>query len=246
MKKQVKSRASGLDFGKHIGSRYRQQKFSVPSILTNCRFWDGLLGGFPGKNPCNKNKKSHTACINPRRYNNVNVIGDSNKNRGNARGGGGFRSRRWGGDLSAFIPKLPLKIILTLTLISFIVLASALSEQDRSNLQDELFQLESNLTLQGYDWLVDYSISSPQVIVTRENSDVPLAVFDNIIGIGFNKYQILLINLSDDEPYSTFYLRSVGDVDGMHGVLVPHDVYLMKMRIDEIREVLNNYEVKNG
>jgi hypothetical protein len=61
-----------------------------------------------------------------------------------------------------FNQKLMLIGIVGLSLIlitSFIFIVSALSDNEKSALQNELSQLESNLTSQGYSWLIDNQLN---------------------------------------------------------------------------------------
>jgi len=173
--------------------------------------------------------------------------------------------------------KLMLIGISIILLISLVVLVKALTDDERTNLENELNNLTSSLSDSGYNWLVNYNVSYPYVSVFREGGSEEIARFTNITGDGFSKYQIFLTNLGENESYSTFDLRSFGDVEydyvvdpvaygipkgmnllnnsygtfaGISGrvrlVAIPHDVYLMKIRIDNIRKELNDYEVKNG
>ena len=101
-------------------------------------------------------------------------------------------------------------ILVILIGLSLIMLVRAADNQQA--LQDELNNLTSQLNDGGYGWLIDYNLTYPSVEVYRENSDEVLASFNNIFGNSFEKYQIFLTNLTDNESYSTFDLRSFGDV----------------------------------
>jgi hypothetical protein len=118
-------------------------------------------------------------------------------------------------------------------LISLAVIVSALTDNEKASLQQELSSLENNLSSQGCSWLINYSVSSPSVGVYREGDNRLLATFNNL-NSNFAHNQIFLINLSDNESYDTFDLRSVGDVDK-----VPKDILLKKIIIDKIREEVN-------
>ncbi|MBU3913337.1 MAG: hypothetical protein KKE50_04550 [Nanoarchaeota archaeon] len=121
-------------------------------------------------------------------------------------------------------------------LISLIVIVSALSEQDRGSLQSELDNLTSQLSLQGYDWLINTSVDynsineSSRVEVYRENGNDSLAVFNNLNG-EMNK--IYLTGLGDNESYNIFDLLS-----GKHEK-ISYEIIQKKMMIDEIRKELN-------
>ncbi|MBI5803880.1 hypothetical protein HY450_01410, partial [Candidatus Pacearchaeota archaeon] len=99
-------------------------------------------------------------------------------------------------------------ILLLVTLISVI---SALTDDETQAFQDELSRLELDLTNNGYDWLINYSVSYPKIEVYRKNDSNLLATFDEISGEGF--YKIFLTNLSDNESLDTFDLR-VLNLDG--------------------------------
>jgi hypothetical protein len=124
--------------------------------------------------------------------------------------------------------------ILLVSLIGFIFIVSALSDNEISNLQQELSSLEQNLTNSGYGWLIDYNISYPSVEVYGENSNDLLASFDSLTS-NFTKRQIFLTNLSDNESNNVFDLKSMGNVGRIRG-----DILLKKMRIDKIKEMLKN------
>ena len=175
--------------------------------------------------------------------------------------------------------RINLKLILIgislVSIISFILIASALTSQD------EISQLEQEISSAGYSWLVDYvrnaqqgisehkkivrfsvpknhrfswhpknlmneqegffdNLTYPSAEVYRQDDNDVLAVFNNL-NEGMNK--IFLANLGENESYDVFDLKSVGNVGGggscNEGVRVPYDVYLKKMRIDEIRKELN-------
>ena len=200
--------------GKKIGGRFPVRNLPEKKIIPALNKPNSALN-IEGKT--NRNNRN----------NHKNRIGDNHKNRaGNGRGG----TRIWDG---GSFTKLPFKIILTLTfilLIGVMVFVSALSDDNKTALQDELSQLESNLTSQGYGWLIDYNITYPQVNVYRENSNDLLAQFPTITS---GKYQIFLTNLSENESYSTFDLKSIGDVRRINC-----DILLKKMRIDELKKVI--------
>jgi hypothetical protein len=141
--------------------------------------------------------------------------------------------------------------IVLISLIGLIALAVADTTPSREDLQNELNNLSANLSNSGYDWLINYSVNYPQVIVYRQGDNQSIAMFDNLTS-NFTKHQIFLTNLSDNESLDVFDLKSIcdstimgsdgniskGSCQGVDGV--PHDVYLMKQRIDEIRRELNN------
>ncbi|MDP3026802.1 MAG: hypothetical protein Q8N63_03770, partial [Nanoarchaeota archaeon] len=90
-----------------------------------------------------------------------------------------------------------------------------------SALEDELDNLTSELINNNYEWLVNYDIEYPFVSVFRENSNLLLAEFRDILGgSSFNKYQIFLTNLNENESLDVFDLRSFGGeiFDGFDGV----------------------------
>ena len=69
--------------------------------------------------------------------------------------------------------KLILISISLLLLASFVILTSALSDDEQTSLQSELDNLTSRLSSQGYSWLVDYSGDDlySRVEVYRENAE---------------------------------------------------------------------------
>lgn len=134
--------------------------------------------------------------------------------------------------------KLLIFIASAVLLVSFAVLVSALADDEKTALQSELDNLTQYLNdnnYDNYDWLIDYNISYPSVRVFRENSNELLAEFRDILGgSNFNKYQIFLTSLNENETQDVFDLRSFGDVERIN-----YDVLQKKIRIDEIRKELN-------
>src|SRR3989338_10527388 len=119
--------------------------------------------------------------------------------------------------------------VVLLFLMGVVILVSLVNSQ-----QGELDSLISELESEGYSWLTDYNVSYPFIEVFRQNDSNLLATFDNIIN---GKYQIFLTNLSDNESQDVFDLR-VKNLDGT-AEKIPYEIYLKKMRIDEIRSELN-------
>ena len=143
------------------------------------------------------------------------------------------------------VRKITIPGVVLLIVLSFVVLVSALTSDERNQLQNELNNLTAELSNQGYSWLTDYNLtySSPSVGVYRENSDELITSFNTISNE--NWYKIYLTNLLDNESYDVFYLSLVGDgcegrCSGNDGV--PYEIYLKRMRIDKIREELNKEE----
>ena len=71
--------------------------------------------------------------------------------------------------------------IIALIAALFAILANALTDDERSALQNELNNLTSQLSNQGHDWLVDYNISYPYVSVFREGSSEEIVSFPAIM-----------------------------------------------------------------
>ena len=164
-----------------------------------------------------------------------------------------------------------------LMVILSVVLISALTDNEKAGLQAELDNLTSYLNDNNYAWLVNYSLDNftepvSKVQVFREKSNDLLATFNinNYNNNLFNKYQIFLTNLNENESYATFDLKSFGNIDydyvvdptvygipkgmnllnnsygtlaGISGrvgvVAIPYNIYLIKVRIDELRGELN-------
>ncbi len=144
---------------------------------------------------------------------------------------------------------LVIGICLLIVLIGLVVMVKAVDNQ--TALQQELNSLESNLSSQGYSWLIDYNNihDSSSVGVYREGSSEEIARFTNITQAGY--YKIYLTNLSDNESYDVFDLKSTcigastnmgsngSSSEGSCKGVIPYDIYLMKQRVDEIRNELN-------
>ena len=96
-----------------------------------------------------------------------------------------------------------------LLVFAIIMIIGAAAVAISSSSQDEIAQLEQEISSAGYSWLVNYNISYPSVEVYRENDNNLLATFTDLTG-GMNK--IYLTNLGN-ESYDVFDLKSVGDVE---------------------------------
>ena len=72
---------------------------------------------------------------------------------------------------------------LLISLIGFMILVSALTDDERQSLQSELDSLSAELGGEGLGWLVNYNISYLNVEVYREGDDEVLAVFENITNV---------------------------------------------------------------
>ena len=118
--------------------------------------------------------------------------------------------------------------ILLISLIGFIFLAAALTDDEKIALQNELSELESGLTNNGYDWLINYSVNYPTIDVMRYNDSEVIATFVNISGEGL--YKIFLTNLSSEQDYS----------QDVFELWIPSEVMQKKIRFDEIRKELKN------
>ena len=104
-------------------------------------------------------------------------------------------------------------------LFSFVFIVSALSSEE----QEELSQLEENLTEEGYSWLINYSIDYPEIIVYEINGEEEIARFENISLENWHKIFLTKLNGTQD----SFDLK-VGKI--------PEEILLKKLRIDRIRE----------
>ena len=91
--------------------------------------------------------------------------------------------------------------------------------------QDELAQLENELTSSGYSWLVDYSVELPSanIEVYEKDGNVSIATFENV---------------NEDKKYKVFLTNLVGEQD-VFDLLIPYEIMQRKARLDEIRKELN-------
>ncbi|MDP2925066.1 MAG: LamG-like jellyroll fold domain-containing protein, partial [Nanoarchaeota archaeon] len=103
-------------------------------------------------------------------------------------------------------------IIGILLFLLLIVLAVRVYSQSSEDLQSELNLLESELSNQGYSWLVNYSVdynsineSSASISVFRQDSNEEITRFENITSENWHK--IYLTNLSENESRDVFDLR---------------------------------------
>ena len=108
---------------------------------------------------------------------------------------------------------------LLVIITGFFALTIALSPQD------ELAQLENELTSSGYSWLVDYSVepSSANIEVYEKDGNVSIATFENV---------------NEDKKYKVFLTNLVGEQD-VFDLLIPYEIMQRKARLDEIRKELN-------
>src|SRR3989338_1738348 len=90
--------------------------------------------------------------------------------------------------------------IILLSIFLFIFLASALTPQE------EIAQLENELNSAGYDWLVNYNLTSPKIEVYEINKTELIATFEKIDVD--KKYQIFLTALNGSQ--NIFDLKVVG------------------------------------
>ncbi|MEK6936022.1 MAG: hypothetical protein AABW67_04480 [Nanoarchaeota archaeon] len=127
--------------------------------------------------------------------------------------------------------KLLLIGIILISIISLVFLVSALTSENRTSLQSEFDSLTADLNNNGYSWLTDYSINYPSVEVYREGGNESIAKFENVSSEGW--YKIYLTNLSENETQDVFDLKS-GKYEK-----ISYEIYLKKIRIDEIRKELN-------
>ena len=138
--------------------------------------------------------------------------------------------------------KLMLIGIMGIVLVSLIYLVVADTAPTREDLQNELNNLTSQLSNQGHDWLVNYNLTYPSVSVYREGDSNVIARFESIAGgNNFEKYQIFLTNLTENESYLTFDLRSIapsGENCGVNGKIL-QDILISKLRLDQIKEELD-------
>ena len=106
---------------------------------------------------------------------------------------------------------------------------------------EEILQLEQELVDSGYEWLINYSINYPSVEVyvgggappqvPSEEGNEMIALFENVSGEGW--YKVYLSNLGENVSEDVFDLR----VEGMN---VPYGVFQKKMRVDEIRRLVED------
>ncbi|MDP3026575.1 MAG: hypothetical protein Q8N63_02615, partial [Nanoarchaeota archaeon] len=101
-----------------------------------------------------------------------------------------------------------IRAVALLFLFSLIFLVSALTDDERADLESELNSLTAELNSQGYSWLTNYSINYPSIEVYRENETVEIVRFTNITQEDW--YTIYLTNLSENESYDVFDLRVAG------------------------------------
>ena len=131
-----------------------------------------------------------------------------------------------------------------MTLISVILIVVSISlvgfafAQQNQSLEDELAQLENELSSQGYSWLTDYNVSYPFIEVYEYNQSRLIATFPEI---SKGLYKIFLTNLSDEENYS----QDVFDLRVKGGSLekIPFEILQKKRRIDEIRKELKGGKI---
>src|SRR3989338_6674827 len=131
------------------------------------------------------------------------------------------------------IIKINMKLIIVILIVVSISLIGFVFAQQNQTLEDELAQLENELSSQGYSWLVDYNVTYPYIEVYEFNKTEKIAEFPQISA---GLYKIFLTNLSSEENYS----QDVFDLRVKGGSLekIPFEILQKKRRIDEIREEL--------
>ena len=103
--------------------------------------------------------------------------------------------------------------ILLIILVFMIMIGSLVSAQSNQSLEDELSNLTSNLTSQGYDWLINYSLENytkADVGVYVEGGNEVIAEIGGVGDEGF--YRSYLdgssgAGLNEGESYKTFDLK---------------------------------------
>src|SRR3989344_6973909 len=90
--------------------------------------------------------------------------------------------------------------LIVLAVIALFVSFSAIAQSS----QDEINSLSSEISASGYDWLVNYTLTSAEMPVSsievyEYNQSRVIALFDNVSAEGY--YRILLTNLTGAECY---------------------------------------------
>src|SRR3989338_4423901 len=134
------------------------------------------------------------------------------------------------------IIKINMKLIIVILIVVSISLIGFVFAQQNQTLEDELAQLENELSSQGYEWLTDYNVSYPYIEVYEFNKTEKIAEFPEI---SEGLYKIYLMNLSENENYSqdVFDLRVV-NLDG-NSEKIPYEIMQKKIRLDKIRKELD-------
>ena len=83
--------------------------------------------------------------------------------------------------------------------------------EGNESLQGELNNLTSELSSQGYDWLINYSVDeSVDIEVYRENDGEEIVRFVDISSEDW--YKIYLTELGENESYDVFDLNNLKEV----------------------------------
>jgi len=102
-------------------------------------------------------------------------------------------------------------IILIISIIFLITLSVMAQGEGNESLQGELNNLTSELSSQGYDWLINYSVDeSVDIEVYRENDGEEIVRFVDISSEDW--YKIYLTELGENESYDVFDLNNLKEV----------------------------------
>src|SRR3989344_755345 len=93
-----------------------------------------------------------------------------------------------------FIKDMGIYKVFGLVVLGILLVTAVAFAQQNQTLEDELAQLENELSSQGYEWLTDYNVSYPYIEVYEFNKTEKIAEFPEIITEGL--YKIYLTNLS--------------------------------------------------
>lgn len=132
------------------------------------------------------------------------------------------------------IEKILLTGILLIGLILLMLIPVGLAAQEggggNESLQEELNNLTSQLTAEGYSWLVNYSIEeTAEIEVYRENDNELITTIENIGSEAL--YKTYLTSLNETESYKT-YLTSLNETES-------HSTWDLRIMINE-KEVRDN------
>lgn len=102
-------------------------------------------------------------------------------------------------------------IILIISIIFLITLSVMAQGEGNESLQGELNNLTSELSSQGYDWLINYSVDeSVDIEVYRENDGEEIVRFVDISSEDW--YKVYLTELGENESYDVFDLNNLKEV----------------------------------
>jgi|SRR3989344_5954494 len=135
-----------------------------------------------------------------------------------------------------FIKDMGIYKVFGLVVLGILLVTAVAFAQQNQTLEDELAQLEQEISDAGYSWLTDYNLTYPFIEVYEFNKTEKIAEFPEI---SQGLYKIYLMNLSENENYSqdVFDLRVV-NLDG-NSEKIPFEVLQKKIRLDKIRKELD-------